>query len=175
MGDLGGRPCDLQAPLRSHTHNCWNSLVQDDVALQRSQQLPGSSPVEVQWGQRVAPPAGQHQEVPAQREASPAQRVELREGEGEGPRAWGDTTVRQVDGWTDRRADRQADRQQTCVSGGGLLLSLHRADHGPVRLVSGVKPGVLLSVFSVLTNTKLLLGILKTSNQVVLVWLTANS
>lgn len=45
--------------------SCWNSLVQDDVALQSSQQLPGSSSVEVQRRQRVTSPARQHQEVPA--------------------------------------------------------------------------------------------------------------
>lgn len=44
---------------------CWNSLVQDDVALQSSQELPGSSPVEVQRRQRVTSSAGQHQEVAA--------------------------------------------------------------------------------------------------------------
>lgn len=53
--------------------------------LQSPQQLAGPSPVEVQGGQRVAPPTRQHQEVASEREARPAQGVELRQRQREGP------------------------------------------------------------------------------------------
>lgn len=53
--------------------------------LQSAQQLAGPSPVEVQGGQRVAPPTRQHQEVASEREACPPQGVELRQRQREGP------------------------------------------------------------------------------------------
>ena len=40
----------------------------------------------------MAPSTGQHQEVAAQREASPPQGVELRQRQGEGPLAWPEQT-----------------------------------------------------------------------------------
>lgn len=56
--------------------------------LQGTQQFTGPAPVEVQRRQRVAPPAGQNQEVPSQGEASSAQGVQLRQWQREGPLAW---------------------------------------------------------------------------------------
>lgn len=65
------------------------SLVQHDVALQGAEKLPGASAVEVQGGQRVAPSTRQHQEVLPQRDASPPEGVQLREGQRERPQTCG--------------------------------------------------------------------------------------
>lgn len=56
--------------------------------LQGPQQFSGPAPVEVQGRQRVAPPAGQNQEVTSQGEARSPQGVELRQRQREGPLAW---------------------------------------------------------------------------------------
>lgn len=97
-GDVFLNPCDrqglcLKLSLLTETTRQkllqelgWRCLlVQDDVTLQGSEQLPGPSSVEVQRRQRVASSTRQHQEVSAQGEASPPERVELWERQREWP------------------------------------------------------------------------------------------
>lgn len=62
---------------------CRASRGESDVSLHGSEQFPCSPPVEVQRGQRVASSTRQHHEVPAQRETSATQGVELRQGQRE--------------------------------------------------------------------------------------------